>query len=317
MSLFVTETEVAGGNTDSRNNKSRSVKTWVFTLNNYTEADCIMFSQWKDDVTRMVVSKEIGESGTEHLQGAITFKNTKRLSALKKLHSQAHWEIALASDCFIYPIKEWSEVIIDINNKKQGTRNDWLEVKTMIKNNKSIKDIAEAQPHIYSKLRRTGIQEMADDLCDDRPIKPIIQRFMDERKVIWLWGPTGVGKTKYIIDKHGYKDTWLSGLNSGGNKFNGYKGQSVAILDDLRCDCFKFRELLRLLDKHPLILDIKYGHILWTPEFIYVTSCKHPKDLYNPNTFDNDEKVDQLLRRITEIIHLNNEDESHLSSLIF
>ena len=42
----------------------------------------------------------------------------------------------------------------------------------------------------------------------------------------------------------------------------------------------------------------------WTPETIVFTSCKPPDKIYHPDTFDNEEKLEQLLRRITKIIHL-------------
>jgi len=300
----VTVTEVSGGNTDPGNNAasgSRSVKTWVFTLNNYTEDDCTMFSQWSNEVNRMVVSKEVGESGTPHLQGAVTFKCSKRLAGLKKLHSRVHWAIAMAKDCFIYPIKEGSVVFIDVNNRSQGKRNDWLDLKNDIKEGKSYKDMAENHPHLVGQYNR-GIKVLAEWLKDDRPVNTIMG-YMEHRKVIWLHGQTGAGKTKYIYDNHQYKDVWMSSKNL--DWFDGYTGHKVAVFDDFRGSSCSFNWLLRLLDKHPLQVPVKGGFTDWTPEFIYITSCKKPEDVYNKETFDNDEKVEQLLRRITEIKNMS------------
>lgn len=67
-------------------------KTWIFTINNYTDDEVAFFRDRIDGVTRLVVSKEIGEAGTPHLQGYVTFKKAKRLSALKKIVPRAHWE---------------------------------------------------------------------------------------------------------------------------------------------------------------------------------------------------------------------------------
>ena len=63
---------------------------WVFTINNPT---------WEDDplkwsgVKYLVFQKERGESGTDHFQGYVQFRSNKRLSALKALHKEAHWEV--------------------------------------------------------------------------------------------------------------------------------------------------------------------------------------------------------------------------------
>lgn len=107
-------------------------RTWIFTLNNYTETEVSAIQKWTPEVKRMLVSKEVGENNTPHLQGAITFVRTYRLAALKKLLARAHWEVAKAKDCFIYCAKDTSEVIVDVNNRKQGSRSDLEEIKQEI-----------------------------------------------------------------------------------------------------------------------------------------------------------------------------------------
>ena len=66
----------------------------------------------------------------------------------------------------------------------------------------------------------------------------------------------------------------------------------------------KFRWLLRVLDRHRLIVPIKGGFTNWIPTRIYVTSCKSPEEVYSQDMFDAHEKVDQLLRRIDEVVHM-------------
>lgn len=308
-----TETEVAGGNTDSSNIKG-AFRTWVFTLNNYTEADCIMLKQWEDKVTRMTVSKELGEeTGTPHLQGAVTFKTTKRLTSLKKLHTKIRWAVAIAADCFIYPVKEWSEVIIDVNNKVQGRRSDWLEVKNMIKDGKTYADIAEAHPHIAGPCKR-GLDMLASCLDDMRPVKRPEKRFMSERRVVWIWGPAGAGKSRYVYDKHGFKDVWASGRDL--TWFPLYKGEKIALIEEFRAECCEFSWFLRILDKYPLTVSDKFTWHDWVPEIIYVTSPYCWDKVYDQVHLSATDNLNQLKRRIDEVIHLGNE-QSHLSSLTF
>jgi len=98
-------------------------RTWAFTYNNYDEIIIKNIKAWK--VNKMIVSKEVGESGTPHLQGAVTFNICTSFKTVSTLLPKAHWEVALVSDgCFNYCAKEGSDIIIDIDNTHQGRRSD-------------------------------------------------------------------------------------------------------------------------------------------------------------------------------------------------
>lgn len=72
-------------------------KRWVFTLNNYTvgEEQLIAEVLASDHVTYGIFGKEIGESGTPHLQGFCIFSTNKRLAAVRNLlGTRGHYEVA-------------------------------------------------------------------------------------------------------------------------------------------------------------------------------------------------------------------------------
>ena len=71
-------------------------RRWCVTVNNYTEDDCNILSNL--DVNSIVLGKEVGKCGTNHLQGFIKFKQPMRFSAVKKILMKAHWENAKGSD---------------------------------------------------------------------------------------------------------------------------------------------------------------------------------------------------------------------------
>lgn len=85
------------GNTSSKSHKLRGRK-WCFTINNYNDEDI-------DTVTQLVLGggvkyiygKEVGESGTPHLQGYLEFKNARSFSSIKKILPKAHLEKAKGS----------------------------------------------------------------------------------------------------------------------------------------------------------------------------------------------------------------------------
>ena len=56
-------------------------KDWVFTLNNYTDEEVEILNGVLEDATKCrygVYGREVGESGTPHLQGFVQFVNRKR-----------------------------------------------------------------------------------------------------------------------------------------------------------------------------------------------------------------------------------------------
>lgn len=72
---------------ESRNTKSSTrlsrYRTYCFTLNNYSCADVQLLKNLKFKL--LVFQSEIGNSGTQHLQGVIKFKDAKTFTAVKKI----------------------------------------------------------------------------------------------------------------------------------------------------------------------------------------------------------------------------------------
>jgi len=62
-------------------------KSFCFTLNNYTDDDIVRLSKLFEDgsVDYMIYGKEVGESGTPHLQGYVRFPKKKRIKGVKNL----------------------------------------------------------------------------------------------------------------------------------------------------------------------------------------------------------------------------------------
>lgn len=122
--------------------------------------------------------------------------------------------------------------------------------------------------------------------------------------VYWLWGPTGSGKTRYAIE-HAGEDYWIS---NDCQWFDGYNGQKTAILDDIRAGSYKFEFLLRLLDRYPVFVQIKGGFAVWKPETIFITAPAQPEQVFvNHETGETWDRIDQLVRRITEKIEFPRE----------
>lgn len=260
----------------------RVSKSWCYTINNYT-------NEIIDKLKLLEVSKhrsceEIGENGTPHLQGAITFKRAYRMTQLKKLFETAHWEITKTVDAENYCIK--GKVIIDINNAKQGKRTD-LETACELARTKGMREVASELPTTYVRYHK-GLEKLVDILADDTGyVKP---------EVIVIWGKPGTGKSKLAREI----DPKLYNVMNPGNGtlwFDGYQGQETILFDDFY-DWVNYSLWLQILDGYKMRMQIKGGTVLRNWTRVIVTSNKNPEEWYIH------EDTSAMRRRITETIHL-------------
>lgn len=68
-------------------------KRWCFTYNNYSDDGCRKCRDYfRDKATNYIWGKEVGESGTPHLQGYVEFKSETRFMQLKRnLPKEISW----------------------------------------------------------------------------------------------------------------------------------------------------------------------------------------------------------------------------------
>ena len=114
--------------------------------------------------------------------------------------------------------------------------------------------------------------------------------------VYWYYGPTGTGKTRAASDAC-VNPYWKSASHKW---WDGYEAHEDVIIDDYRTNFCSFNELLRLLDRYPMQVEIKGGSREFCPKRIYITTPKNPTDTWNLRS---EEDLGQLSRRITEVVH--------------
>ena len=123
--------------------------------------------------------------------------------------------------------------------------------------------------------------------------------------VTLLHGPTGIGKTRYVFSKYPElyrkppEHTW----------FDAYDYQQVTLLDDFAGSASKMSLvfLLQLLDRYPVKVPTKGGHVSFVSEFIYITTNIHPRDWYDYDR--REEQYKALARRIHAVVRPSVEDE--------
>jgi len=94
-------------------------KHWCFTLNNYTQehVDRIIDNAARFDY--VVFGKEIGDSGTPHLQGFVSFPNRVRRTMCVETIGQAHFTVARNIDNSIQYCKKDGD-FVEIGTKPTG-----------------------------------------------------------------------------------------------------------------------------------------------------------------------------------------------------
>lgn len=238
------------------------------------------------DKTRMALGREIcGETKRKHLQIFITFRRNYSFKSLQKITKTA--KLLLAKDLdWNYELKDMDYILDD--RRKQGSRTDLKVLYQDLLEGANMRQITNNKLYWSLKNWRTAEKWLTYNESK-RPIAPI--------KVIVLWGETGVGKTKNVYDRYDTRTEVFSPVSY--KWWDGYDGHKTILLDEFRSDWCSFHHLLRLIDIYPLKVEVKGGSREAQWDTIFITSNRPPHEWYHTT-----EDTQQLLRRITEVVHL-------------
>lgn len=243
-------------------------KRWCFTLNNYVEGDFAAFHDAADRAF-VIIGKEVGDQGTPHLQGYITFYKNKRIGALKEINARAHWEIARGStdDNIRYCSKEGDFHELG-ERPKVGSRGKFVDAIAMIVAGDSIQEVATENPEAYARGGR-GLRDLQYVLS-----KPYEHTGV---RGLWYCGPPGTGKShKARMDNEG---AYIKAQNKW---WDGYNGETCVILEDMDDSCLK-HYLKIWADKWSCSGETKGGHVHLQHTSFIVTSNFTIEELFGEN----------------------------------
>lgn len=262
---------------------SEQHRGFCFTLNNYTEDDLAHMNDM--DGTYLIYGKEVGESGTPHLQGYIYYAKKATFKKVKKFLPTAHIEAQKGTIIQAIDYCKKDGDFVEIGEcPSQGKRTDLDKIKEKVKKNEVIKmrDVV-MDCKSYQSVRMAEVMLKYHEV--KRDWKPYVR---------WFWGSTGTGKTREAHKILG--EDCYTAMET--NKWwEGYDAHENVIIDDMRGDFAKFHVLLRLLDRYEFRLEYKGGSRQFLARNIIITSCHHPREMY-----DTREDIEQLIRRIDEIV---------------
>jgi len=284
--------------------------TWCFTWNNYSDDDHgALVSKLEEHCKYAVVGKEVGDSGTPHLQGYLSLKKRQRLTALKKVFgTNIHFENARGSAEQNYKYCTKDGDFIEVGTLPTTHKDSLAALTQAIENGAPISEVAAMDGPTYVRNYR-GLANYASLQVED------YTHF--ETRGIWLYGPPGVGKSHHARQ---FADA-VGGLyiKQQNKWFDGYNGEDVILLDDLDTPMLS-HHLKIWADKYACNGEIKGGTVKLRHKYFIVTSNYMPIDLWPCGPDDpitNKSLLDAIMRRFVQIrVSAKTESVPRLTKLI-
>lgn len=251
---------------------------WCFTVNNYSPEDEQSIQQI--DCKYIVYGREVGESGTPHLQGTIVFEKNKTFKTVCKL-IKGHISVTRDVQASINYCKKDGDVfekgVAPLTQKGKGEKEKirW----------KKILEAAEAGD--WNWLKENEPKAM---IQYDRNLERISKRArttpqtLEELNNEWYYGPTGTGKSYKA-----HEDNPGAYIKDPETKWwDDYEGQEVVIMDDF--DVYHKEmggKIKRWADVRATRVEHKGGSMMINPKKIIITSNYHPEDIWqDPETLE-------------------------------
>lgn len=243
---------------------SRS-RNFVFTLNNYTAEEEEAVKVW--ECVYLIFGKEVGESGTPHLQGYVSFEHQRTLQALKKLSLRAHWEIARGTPKQASEYCEKDGIVFE-----KGTR----PMSQAEKGDAGKRSFDEAfvlyKAKKYEEMGQFALQLKSFDYLDAKLMKrDLVVTQLDDLVNEWHWGVPGSGKSHVRYDHPGHY------VKKTSKWWNGYTNQEVVVMDEFsRYHVALTDDLKEWAGEHAFPAETKCGQLEIRPKKMIVTSQENP-----------------------------------------
>ena len=270
-------------------------RPWCWTLNNYTEDDATSILGMVPDYFRYVCfGREIGESGTPHLQGYAYSTHPRGLSWCRERIPRAHWEISKGKpeQAIGYCEKdgefhERGEKPVSSVSKGVAEKERWSDAREKAENG----DLGSVPDDIFIRYYRT-----LKEISKDHMVKP---DDADECTGVWIYGRAGIGKSRKA--REDYPNSYLKMANKW---WDGYQGEETVIIDDIdtKHDCLAHHFKI-WGDRYSFIAETKGGAVQIRPKKIVITSQYSIDQIWHDT-----ETIDALKRRY-RVLHTDGFDE--------
>lgn len=251
------------------------------------------------------------ETKTRHTHIFTFLRNPARFSRIKRLFPEAHIEQARgtvqenrdyvaksgkwaddpkADTSIEGTFEEWGEMP---EEPGQGARTDITQLYHMIADEGlSNAEIMERDPELATHIGK--MDKIRQDVLEAR-----YRETWRDLDVTYIFGPTGTGKTRGVMEKYGYSNCYR--VTDYKHPFDSYAQNSTIIFDEYRSNLL-IGDMLDYLDGYPLALPARYANRQACYETVYIISNIDLSEQY-PNVQTNEpETWKAFLRRIHHVI---------------
>lgn len=210
--------------------------------------------------------------------GSYEYRDSK-----KNLHKGIHYD-------------ETNEEFGECPVERQGARNDLADLYDMIKNGYSTYEILEEHPqYMFQTDKIERVRQVV-----------LHQKFSEvwrDVDVTYIWGLTGEGKTRSVVEEYGYKNIYR--VTNYKNPFDSYHGQDVVLFDEFRSSV-DFSEMLTYMDGHPVEMKARFSDKQACFHKVIIISNMDIREQYRWVQREDPHGWDAFLRRIDCVKYFKN-----------
>lgn len=263
------------------------------------------------------MSAEQTKEGMYHIHFYIVFTNNVRWNTMKNKFPPAHIENSLdgtpeENRDYVFKEGKWlndpkGETNLrdthyeegECPHYEQGKRNDLNELYTMIESGYSNADILKINKDMIryiDKMDRVRKTIQADQQKNQ----------WRDVEVTYIWGTTGSGKTRYVMDKYGYSNVYR--VTDYLHPFDSYTGQQIILFEEFSSS-MRIEDMLKYLDGYPVELACRYSNQQALFTKVYFCTNIDLRQQYPNIQKEEKETWKAFLRRIHNVMVFRSKEE--------
>jgi len=273
---------------------------WCFTAFNLDAPPV-----WDEKVCKYLIHQleECPETGKFHFQGYVELKSPMRRDGARKaikLDAKTHMEARKGTPQQAADYCKKSKSRVEDGGPWEhgdlpegaGARTDIQAAVKIIQDGGDLAKVAEIVPSVIVRYHR-GMEKLLELKNNSNAQRDI---------TVWLLtGAPGSGKTRWAFDK--WPDIYTL-ASTRPEWWDGYNSERAILIDDYsEATALPYERLLRVLDRYPIRLPVKGGYRQAKFTDVVITSNTMPADWYKAQSREENNGLDALVRRISNVIY--------------